>query len=76
MAEVTKKVLSDILHGKLENLPKPKTNVVRVFLSSTFTGERNERKKWRRKREREREREIEGERVGDRERGREREGGR
>ena len=27
-----------VLHGRFQNLPKQKSNVVRVFISSTFTG--------------------------------------
>ena len=36
--DTSNKKLADILRGDFNQLPKPLSNIVKIFLSSTFTG--------------------------------------
>ncbi len=40
MVNFDEKLFSDILQGRFDNIPKGRSRVVRIFLSSTFTGKK------------------------------------
>jgi hypothetical protein len=46
MKNLNEELFFEILQGRFDNIPKGHSRAVRIFLSSTFTGNKKQRKKF------------------------------